>query len=380
MPDFGNGQTVVTDAYVESASRARSASGPVRTRLQSATSCCRATCICCFPSGRWRRAWCRTGTSASRRRERSGARTELRRRRVQRHSRRHEQQHRRRYHRGKELAARVTVQPFRGTGLRPTPQRSRLPARGLAGDSDRRSALVQDVVRPGATHLATGRRGGERNRTRVTPAAFYYYRAWARSPSTCGRRRRDGRWSRADVDNHAWEVTGSYVLTGEAASDRGVRPRRQFRPGRGSLGRLQLLARYTALTVDTRGVRGRLGGGRRQPRGTFVDAGVNWYPNPWVKMVRDGGADRVRGQRAAPRPDENIVFLRVPARVLTAVPQAIPFRDPKARIVAIQIRRIPGRDLRPESSEIRGFSTERNTARLVLYLRQPPTPRSDRLG
>ena len=88
-------------------------------------------------------------------------------------------------------------------------------------------------------------------RTRITPAAFYYFKSfgafgeYVRSSQAVTR----GLVSR-DVANHAWETTASYVLTGEAASERGVRPRNNFDPAAHHWGALQVIGRYAVLTVD----------------------------------------------------------------------------------------------------------------------------------
>ena len=52
------------------------------------------------------------------------------------------------------------------------------------------------------------------------------------------------------VTNQAWGVTGTYVLTGEATSERGVRPRQPFDPAAGTWGAVQMAARYAELTLD----------------------------------------------------------------------------------------------------------------------------------
>lgn len=50
-----------------------------------------------------------------------------------------------------------------------------------------------------------------------------------------------------DLNHTAWQVAGSWVVTGEAASDHGVRPRANFDPTHGTFGALQVAARYHAL-------------------------------------------------------------------------------------------------------------------------------------
>src|ERR1035437_8188832 len=55
----------------------------------------------------------------------------------------------------------------------------------------------------------------------------------------------------ARLENTAWEVSASWVLTGEdAAYAGGVVPRRPFNPAEGSWGALQLVGRYAQLDID----------------------------------------------------------------------------------------------------------------------------------
>jgi phosphate-selective porin OprO/OprP len=113
-----------------------------------------------------------------------------------------------------------------------------------------------------------------------------------------------------DVANHAWEVTGSYVLTGEPASDRGIRPRQNFDPAAGHWGAVQVTARYSALTVDDEVFDHGLGAAGASRRARSWAAGVNWYPNPWVKWYAT--VERTSFDAGVPpvRADENILYLR----------------------------------------------------------------------
>ena len=99
------------------------------------------------------------------------------------------------------------------------------------------------------SYAATASANG--GRQRVSPAVFYYYKsfgAFAEYMRSTQAISRTG--AEADVTNQGWEVTGSVVLTGEPASDRGVRPKNGFDPANGHWGALQFVTRYSALTVD----------------------------------------------------------------------------------------------------------------------------------
>jgi phosphate-selective porin OprO/OprP len=122
----------------------------------------------------------------------------------------------------------------------------------------------------------------------------------------------DGATIEPDVD--AWQIAASWVLTGEAASDRGVVPSRPFRgSGEGGLGAWELAARYHELRVDDEifdeGFASRAQSAETARGWT---AGVNWYLNPFVKLslnfdqtfFEDGDAD------GGDRPTESAVLSR----------------------------------------------------------------------
>ena len=120
-------------------------------------------------------------------------------------------------------------------------------------------------------------------RTRVSPAVFYYYKAFGAFGEYTRSSQPVARASvKTDVTNSAWEVTGSIVLTGEATSDRGVRPKNNFDPANGTWGALQLAARYGELMVDPAVFTAGLAtvGSSRSTKSFTIAA--NWYPNPHV--------------------------------------------------------------------------------------------------
>lgn len=117
-------------------------------------------------------------------------------------------------------------------------------------------------------------------RRRYSPQVFYYYKAFggfgeyvhSSAPIRKGA-------AREDIAHDAWQIAGSYVLTGEPATDSatGVRPRANFDFGDGRYGALQVAARYHTLTVDESAVA--LGfasvGSSRKAKASTV--GLNWY-------------------------------------------------------------------------------------------------------
>ena len=106
-------------------------------------------------------------------------------------------------------------------------------------------------------------------------------------------------------------LDGRLVLTGEAASDRGVRPRRNFDPGRSNgWGALQIAARYNELKVSRNAVDlGFAAAGASRTAEAFA-VGANWYLNPFVKWVLNFERTIFDGEADGPRPAENALLFR----------------------------------------------------------------------
>ena len=212
---------------------------------------------------------------------------------------------------GKDLAARVAWQPFRSASAPGVMNGFGLHLGGSTGMQE--GALPAFRTSVGQVYFSYDRAAaaaGRRNR--VSPAVFYYYKRFGGFAEFVQSGQRVARDVVVrDVTNHAWEVTGSYVLTGEAASDRNVRPRENFDPAEGHWGALQILGRYTELYIDHDVFDSGLAavGASRNARSFTVAA--NWYPNTAVKYyftfertvfeTPAGGTDRAT---------ENVILLR----------------------------------------------------------------------
>src|SRR5204863_871392 len=151
----------------------------------------------------------------------------------------------------KDVAGRVLVQPFKS---------AQAPAGALnglgfhVGGSVGRQvgALPSFRASVGQTYFSYSTAAAAAGvRKRISPAVFYYYKSFGafaeymRSEQPLAK---GGVQTR--VTNQAWEVTASILVTGEAASYSGVRPKHNFDPTDGHWGALQLLGRYTTLRVD----------------------------------------------------------------------------------------------------------------------------------
>ena len=120
------------------------------------------------------------------------------------------------------------------------------------------------------------------------------------------------------LDNSAWQVTASYVLTGEKASYTGVVPENPFNPLDGRWGAFELAARVGQLDVDSDAFANY---GTAAKSDYLADStksaseamnwgvGLNWYLNRDVKLMLDYDQTKFKGGAAqGDRPDEHALF------------------------------------------------------------------------
>ena len=209
----------------------------------------------------------------------------------------------------KDLAGRVVWQPFRSAAAPPGALNSlgfqiggSIGSQGGALPSFRTSAgQTYFSYAPGAA--AAG------DRTRITPAAFYYYRSfggfaeYVRSSQQVSRAGSDD-----DIINQGWGIAGSYVLTGETTSERGVRPRHAFDPSAGHWGALQVAARYSQLAVDPLAFTRGFAAATASRKASAFTLAANWYPTAFIKYYAT--FERTRFDAGAARPAENIILFR----------------------------------------------------------------------
>jgi phosphate-selective porin OprO/OprP len=228
----------------------------------------------------------------------------------------------------KEWAARVFVHPFassdnlalQGLGL------------GIAGTyTDQAGTAAQPLLpsfrtpaqatffryRAGATPtLADG------ERTRLAPQLYYYvgsfgllgeYTEVSQDVSrTVGTAARSGA-----VDATAWQLAATWFLTGEEASFRGFKPNSAFAVGKDGWGAFELAARYHQLSIDGAAFEGGAASfadpAVSARKATGYTLGLNWYLNQNVKWVLNYEHTTFEG--GAPgggdRPDEQAVLTRV---------------------------------------------------------------------
>jgi len=86
------------------------------------------------------------------------------------------------------------------------------------------------------------------------------------------------------LKHDAWEVAASWLLTGEDASFKGVKPKNSFDLNKGGLGAWELVARYSRIDLD---------------KATFKNKGTGDYADENTGGITDAYADPTRSARSA---------------------------------------------------------------------------------
>lgn len=222
----------------------------------------------------------------------------------------------------KELATRVMAQPFinslgvlrgLGAGVAVTrgTQHGSLSSVGLAGY---RSPGQNSFFSFRNDTKATGTAIADGTRQRIMPQAFYYIGSFSSLGEyvvSTSRVRLDQ--TTDQLQQRAWQVSAGYVLTGDDASARGLKPLAVFDPTNGQWGAVELVARVHALQIDDAAFPLYADPTKSAREAQAWAAGINWYLNANVKLVVDYERTRFKGGAAnsADRPTEQAAFARV---------------------------------------------------------------------
>jgi phosphate-selective porin OprO/OprP len=209
---------------------------------------------------------------------------------------------------GKDVSGRFIVRPFnkittsplRGLGLAISGSSGRQAGAG-ALPAFRTQSLEQ-------SYFSYSGASADGVRTRYSPQAFYYHKTFGgfaeyvhtKTPIRKG-------LVREEIAHDAWQVAGSFVLTGEAATDAGagVRPRADFNVGEGTLGAFQVAARYHTLKVDARALTLGLAAAGASRKAEAWTLGLNWFLTPNFKYVFNFERTVFDGDPDGPRKAEN---------------------------------------------------------------------------
>jgi phosphate-selective porin OprO/OprP len=218
----------------------------------------------------------------------------------------------------KDVAGRLIVRPF-GRLPATNPVRGlNLAISGAAGRAAGTAALptlrTQTLSQPFFSFAGgTGGTVADGTRTRYSPQLWYFYRAfggWAEYVHTGTRVRRGA--AIEDVAHDAWQVAGSWVVTGENATDAGtgVRPRAGFDFGNGNWGAWQIAARYHSLHVDDDAFALDLAAPGASRSADAWTVGLNWYLTGNIRYTTNFERTVFDDDPDGPRRAENALAFR----------------------------------------------------------------------
>src|SRR5262245_40700561 len=209
----------------------------------------------------------------------------------------------------KDFAGRIVVQPFRST-QNPSSVLGGLGFQIGGSNGQQNGTLPTFKTSVGQTFFSyVNGASASGDRRRVTPALFYYYKAFGGFAEYMRSTQSVSRPDIAtEVRNQGWDITASYLLTGEAAGERGVQPKFNFDPAAGRWGALQLVGRYTILNIDRNAFALGLASASSSRMTKSFTIGANWYPNSFIKIY--GTYERTLFESLTPRSSENAILVR----------------------------------------------------------------------
>ncbi len=162
------------------------------------------------------------------------------------------------------------------------------------------------------------------NHWRLSPQAYYYYGPfgllgeYAISDQKVGLAGAGPRQP-ARLEHTAWQIAGSWVITGEDAAFSGVIPRHSFNPAEGGWGAWQLVARYSRLDIDPDTFPLYSNPATSASAAKEWSVGLNWYLNRNVRVAASfshtdfegGGGNGNSAPASVTRKDENVLFTRI---------------------------------------------------------------------
>lgn len=183
---------------------------------------------------------------------------------------------------------------------------------GTYGDSDGTPANYRTVGQQTFFRWANGT-VNDGTTWRLVPQLYYFYGPFGLlgEYSISSQELRNGA-ATDTIENTAWQVTSSWVLTGEDATFRGVKPKKpvSFGENRG-WGAWQVVGRVTGLDVDDDAFPTFASAAASPSSALSYGGGINWYLNPQVRISADYNYTDFSG---ASLPNEHAVITRVQFR------------------------------------------------------------------
>jgi len=231
----------------------------------------------------------------------------------------------------KDYEGRLFVHPFKKTDIEPL-QGLGLGVAGTIGDESgspgtpnlptfkTTGQLTFFKYLQGTTATVTNTTIANGQHTRWTPQGYYYWGPFGLLGEYVVSDQeveiRPGGVKTSDhIRNSAWQAFGSIVLTGERASFRGVTPKKPFDLKTGGWGAFELVGRYTALRVDPDAFPTFANPNNSAQEAHDWGVGLNWYLNRNVRLYLDYDQTNFQGGAAGGKNRETEHFLGTRAQL-----------------------------------------------------------------
>lgn len=187
-----------------------------------------------------------------------------------------------------EFAGRVFLQPFATTKT----NFIREFGFGLGGSSSNQHGAISGLKTVGQSTFFkySSKTLADGGHDRIAPQAYYYFGPLGLlGEYAISSQNVINKTKTAHVRNEAWNLAGSFVLTGEKNSYAGVRPRNSFEPNRGfvHLGAVELALRYSQVTIGSNAFPVFANPNTAAQQADERGIGLNWYLNRFVKLTTD---------------------------------------------------------------------------------------------
>jgi phosphate-selective porin OprO and OprP len=222
---------------------------------------------------------------------------------------------------GKEYEGRIFLQPFKKSvselinGFAVGVAGSIGDQFGSATTSNLSSGYRTDGQQTFFTYQAGAHANGERKR--ISPQGYWYGShlglLWEYVASSQEIQRVSTSTQTATVTNRAWQVAGSFVVTGERPSFNGVKPKKGFDPKNGGWGALELVGRYAIFRADDEAFNSGFASiTSSAKKAKSWSAGANWYLNNNLRVASNYAVTSFLGGATGSlnRPTEKVILSR----------------------------------------------------------------------
>jgi phosphate-selective porin OprO/OprP len=226
---------------------------------------------------------------------------------------------------GKELEGRIFFQPLKTLSFEPL----RGLGVGLGGSYGRQDGALSSYSTTGqqrffsygdTTVSPTVNVTADGDRWRLVPQAYYYwgpFGLYAEYAISEARLREDKGGATpvfvgaGDVRNTAWQIAGSYILTGEQQSFKGISVKNPFKPSENHWGAFEIAARYGSLSLDRGNFPLPITAASSYTKASSWSVGLNWYLNNNFKFDIDFESTDLSGAKTTLlSPTEQVVMTR----------------------------------------------------------------------